>query len=100
MLKLVRKGMVDQSTAGYSMTMRRARFVLAFCLSAPALRAQVAPTPAPAPPAGPLVIIADHALDGRGGVMSNVRIGVAQGKITSLAAPQSSGATTIDLRGY
>jgi imidazolonepropionase-like amidohydrolase len=69
-------------------------------LAASALAAQVAPVSAPAPPAGPVIILTDHALDGRGGVLNNARIGVAQGKITSLAAPQSSGATTIDLRGY
>jgi imidazolonepropionase-like amidohydrolase len=75
-------------------------FAFSLLLVAPALVAQVAPIPAPPAPAGPIVIITDHALDGRGAVLNNARIGVAQGKITSLAAPQSSNATTIDLRGY
>jgi imidazolonepropionase-like amidohydrolase len=48
----------------------------------------------------PVIILTDHALDGRGGVLNNARIGVAQGKIASLTAAQSSSATTIDLRGY
>jgi imidazolonepropionase-like amidohydrolase len=73
---------------------------LSVCFAVPALGAQVAPVPAPASPAGPVVIVADRALDGRGGVMSNVRIGVAHGKITSLAAAAPSGATVIDLRRY
>jgi imidazolonepropionase-like amidohydrolase len=76
------------------------RTILAVALIAPALGAQVAPVPAPAPPAGPVVILTDRALDGRGGVLRNVRIGVAQGKITSLDAPSSKDAATIDLRGY
>jgi imidazolonepropionase-like amidohydrolase len=75
------------------------RAILLF-LSATALRAQVAPIPAPAPPSSPVVILTDRALDGRGGVLNNARIGVAQGKITSLAAPSSKTAATIDLRGY
>ncbi len=49
---------------------------------------------------GPATILTDRALDGRGGVITNARIGVSQGKITSLAAPQSAGGTVIDLRGY
>src|SRR5579864_1895510 len=79
--------------------MERLRQFLAVALIAPALGAQVAPVPAPPLP-GPLVILTDRALDGRGGVMRDARIGVAQGKITSLAASTSNGATTIDLRGY
>lgn len=70
-----------------------------FILVAPILGAQVAPIAAPAPPS-PVVILTDRALDGRGGVLSNARIGVAQGKITSLNAPSSDKAATIDLRGY
>src|SRR5690349_21462278 len=61
--------------------------------------AQVAPVPASAPPAGPVVILADYALDGRGGVLRNARIRVENGKITSLDAP-TAGASVIDLRGY
>lgn len=76
------------------------RTILAVALFAPVLGAQVAPVPAPTPPAQPAVILTDRALDGRGGVLRNARIGVAQGKITSLAAPSSKDATTIDLRGY
>jgi imidazolonepropionase-like amidohydrolase len=60
--------------------------------------ADVEPPPAPLPPAGPLVILTAHALDGHGGTLENVRIGVADGKITSLSAP--SGAAVIDLRPY
>jgi imidazolonepropionase-like amidohydrolase len=79
--------------------MRTNPAVLLSFLVAP-LGAQVAPVPAPAPP-GPVVILTDHALDGRGGVLNNARIGVSQGKITSLAAPAAAGdAATIDLRGY
>jgi imidazolonepropionase-like amidohydrolase len=60
--------------------------------------AQVAPIPAPMPPAGTLVLLTDRALDGRGNVLRGAHIGVARGKITSLSAPASG--TTIDLRGY
>lgn len=76
------------------------RNLLAAALFAPTLGAQVAAVAAPAPPPGPVVIVTDRALDGRGGVLQNARIGVAQGKITSLIAPPSNGATTIDLRGF
>jgi len=75
------------------------RTILALAFLAPVLGAQVAPVPAPPAP-GPVVILSDRALDGRGGVLHNVRIGVAQGKITSLAAPSQAGAATIDLRDY
>lgn len=51
-----------------------------------------------APPSGPVVLLTDRALDGRGGVLQGARIGVAQGKITSLTAPE--GGAVIDLRGY
>ncbi len=71
--------------------------ILAFVLAKP-LSAQVGPVPPP-PPASSVVILTDRALDGRGGVLSNARIAVSDGKITSLAAPASS-AATIDLRGY
>jgi imidazolonepropionase-like amidohydrolase len=71
---------------------------LAALLFASALGAQVAPVPTPTPPAGPVVVITDRALDGGGGQLRNARIGVANGRITSLAA--SGAPTTIDLRGY
>lgn len=58
----------------------------------------VMPIPAPSPPAGPLVLITDHALDGHGGTLQDARIGVAQGRITSLEAAEEG--TLIDLRGY
>ena len=37
--------------------------------------------------AGPSVILTSHALDGEGGTLRNARIGIANGRITSLAAP-------------
>jgi len=77
----------------------RTRLAIVLSLVASPLIGQVAPPPVP-PPAAPVVILTDHALDGRGGVVNNARIGVSQGKITSLDAAQSSTATTIDLRGY
>ena len=76
------------------------RTLFALIVLTRALGAQVAPVPAPPPPAGPVLILTDRALDGRGGVLRNARIGIAQGKITSLDARESSGGTTIDLRGY
>lgn len=60
--------------------------------------AAVEPLPAPLPPPGPVVILTTHALDGHGGTLEDARIGVADGKITSLAAPR--GGAVIDLRGY
>jgi imidazolonepropionase-like amidohydrolase len=77
------------------------RTALAIFLSvvASGVGAQVAPVPPPPPP-GPAVILTDRALDGRGGVLRNARIRIAQGKITSLSVPASNGGTTIDLRGY
>ena len=59
--------------------------------------ADVEPVPAPLPPAGPVVIVTGHALDGHGGVLEDARIGVADGKITSLAASEGE---VIDLSGY
>src|SRR5579871_2164216 len=70
-------------------------FCVAALLSLPA-RA-VDPVPPPAPPAGPVVIRAHHALDGRGGELHDVRIGVRNGRITSLSANE---AETIDLDSY
>jgi imidazolonepropionase-like amidohydrolase len=60
--------------------------------------ADVEPIPAPLPPPGPIVILTAHALDGHGGTLEDARIGVAHGKITSLAAPLEG--KVIDLRGY
>ena len=60
--------------------------------------ADVEPVPAPPPPSGPTVILTSHALDGHGGVLEDARIGVANGKITSLAAPDEG--TLIDLTAY
>jgi imidazolonepropionase-like amidohydrolase len=71
--------------------------VLAILCAAPALAA-VAPLPPPPPPPGPIVILTAHALDGRGGELHDARIGIAQGRITSMSA--SPGAAVIDLRRY
>jgi len=60
--------------------------------------ADVAPVPPPPPPVGPTLLLTDRALDGRGGSLRGARIGVANGRITSLAATRA--ATVIDLRGY
>ena len=57
----------------------------------------VEPLPPPSPPPGPIVILARHALDGRGGELHNVKIRVSNGRITSLAG---AGAHVIDLRSY
>ena len=62
-----------------------------------AARSQIALLPPP-PPASSVVLITDRALDGRGGVLRGARIGVANGRIASLAA--RGGGATIDLRGY
>jgi len=69
------------------------------CVLALPLSAQV-PALSPTPVPTPIVLLTDRALDGRGGVMSNARIGVADGKIASLDAPTPRGASVIDLRGY
>ena len=60
--------------------------------------AAVEPVPAPPPPQGPVVILTSHALDGHGGVLEDARIGVANGKITSLDAAEEG--ELIDLRDY
>jgi imidazolonepropionase-like amidohydrolase len=60
--------------------------------------AQAAPVAPPRVPEEPMVLLTDHALDGRGGVLRGARIGVARGTITSLDA--LAGGATIDLRGY
>ena len=58
----------------------------------------VAPIPAPPPPAGPTVLLTSHALDGHGGTLGNARIGIANGRIISLAAAAKG--QVIDLRRY
>ncbi|MBS0393285.1 MAG: amidohydrolase family protein [Proteobacteria bacterium] len=60
--------------------------------------ADVQPVPPPPAPAGPVVILARHALDGRGGELRDLRLGIAGGRITSLHAPTSG--AVIDLRRY
>src|SRR4051812_2361788 len=72
------------------------QFVLAIA-SAIALAAPLAAQTS-ASATGSVVLITDRALDGRGGVLRGARIGIAKGKIVSLAA--RGGARTIDLRGY
>lgn len=75
------------------------RFVVLAALTVPAAyAAEVQPVPAPPLPVGPVVILTAHALDGHGGTLEDARIGVADGRITSLAAPVEG--TVIDLRGY
>jgi len=64
-----------------------------------ALVAQVPAPPTPLVPA-PAILLTDRALDGRGGVLSNARIAVVDGRITSLSAETTRGANVIDLRGY
>jgi imidazolonepropionase-like amidohydrolase len=80
------------------MTNFRALAVLTAWLLADVTLAGVAPLPAPAPPRGPLVLLAGHVLDGRGGQLAHARIGVANGKITSLQATGQG--DVIDLRRY
>jgi imidazolonepropionase-like amidohydrolase len=72
--------------------------LIALALLASSVRAaDIAPVPPPPPPA-PVVILTGRALDGAGSVLHDVRIGVANGKISSLQAPVT--ASVIDLRGY
>jgi len=80
--------------------MQKLRFLtlIAVFLCTCVYAADVEPIPAPLPPSGPLVILTAHALDGHGGVLEDARIGVADGKITSLAAPMQG--SVIDLRAY
>ena len=72
--------------------------VLVALLSTTGYAVEVEPIPAPLPPAGPIVLLTAHALDGHGGTLENARIGIADGKITSLSAPTQG--NVIDLRGY
>ena len=78
--------------------MKLRSLTLFFTLAAASGYAQVEPIPAPPPPAGPIVILTTHAIDGHGGILEDARIGVADGKITSLDAPAAG--TIIDLRDY
>jgi len=78
-------------------SMRRLLLLSLAALIATVDAGAVEPIPSPSPPTGPVVILAEHALDGRGGELRNVRIGVSNGRITSLSA---SGAHEIDLRRY
>jgi imidazolonepropionase-like amidohydrolase len=73
--------------------------IIAALLAASAHAAALAPEP-PAPPAPPepVVILTGKALNGAGAVLHGARIGVVNGKISSLAAPMT--APVIDLRGY
>ena len=77
---------------------KAATFAMMLAAGTGALSAQVAPIPKPVSPAGPVVIVTDRAFDGRGNVLRDTRIGVVDGRITSLHAVE--GGTTIDLRGY
>lgn len=62
-----------------------------------ALLLQVTAEPAPPPPKGPIVILADRVLDGRGHDLGATRIVVENGKISRLD-PKAT-AVTYDLRG-
>jgi imidazolonepropionase-like amidohydrolase len=59
----------------------------------------VNPVPPPVPPAGPLVLLTRHALDGAGGTLLDARIAIREGRIDSLAADERT-AARIDLRAY
>lgn len=59
--------------------------------------ADVEPVPAPPPP-GPVTIVTGHALDGHGGILEGARIGVADGRITTLSAADEG--VVIDLSAY
>jgi imidazolonepropionase-like amidohydrolase len=80
------------------MSILRLIAIFAALSSGAAIAGQVEPIPAPPPPEGPVVIVTDHALDGHGAELDGARIGIANGKITSLDAPP--GDAEIDLRGY
>ena len=62
-----------------------------------ALAAEVKPVPPPPAPA-PVVLLTGLALDGHGATLRGAAIGVADGRITSLAA--GANGRVIDLRGY
>jgi len=67
-------------------------------LATPAAGAGVGPVPPTPPPAGPTVLLTRLALDGHGHVLKDARIGVANGRITSMSA--GGGGRVIDLSGY
>jgi imidazolonepropionase-like amidohydrolase len=76
-------------------------FVTLLALTAFATTARgagIGPVPPTPPPAGPTVILTRLALDGRGNLLHDARIGVAKGRITSLAAGEHG--RVIDLTGY
>ena len=75
----------------------RSFVLVAALLAGSRLAAQVAPVVVP-PRSAPVVILASTVLDGRGGTLHDVRIGIADGRITSLSAAQKG--AVIDLRGY
>lgn len=77
---------------------RSLRPLACLMLATGGLAAQVTPFPPPLPPAGPVVLLADRALDGRGNELTDLRIEVAHGRIASLRSPRNGPA--IDLRGY
>jgi imidazolonepropionase-like amidohydrolase len=73
---------------------KRLRHLIPVALIAAVTGAQPAPR-------RPVIILADRALDGRGGVLRDIAIGVdTSGRITSLKAKPPADAATIDLRGY
>ena len=72
-------------------------FIAAALIASGSQAAAVAPVPPPPPP-GPVVILTGRALDGAGAVLHGARIGIANGKISTLSAPTM--VPVIDLRGY
>ena len=72
-------------------------FIAAALIASGSQAAAVAPVPPPPPP-GPVVILTGRALDGAGAVLHGARIGIANGKISTLTAPTM--VPVIDLRGY
>ena len=70
--------------------------LLALCAAATGVAGGVEPPAAPVAPA-PVVLLTSRALDGTGRVLRDARIGVADGRITSLSAPARG--RVIDLRG-
>ncbi|MBI3792748.1 MAG: amidohydrolase family protein [Gemmatimonadetes bacterium] len=61
--------------------------------------AQVTPVPPPSPP-GAVLLLTDHALDGRGGSLGATRVLILDGKIASIDAANGAAARVVDLRGY
>jgi imidazolonepropionase-like amidohydrolase len=81
-------------------TMRRTfPFLIAFVSMVVNLpSAAVEPLPRPQPPPNTVVILARHALDGQGGQLHDVKIGISQGRIVSLASTAKT--EVIDLRRF